>query len=226
MTAGIAHEINNPLQTLSLHNESLKRYLERDENLPLKIKTQLSVIDKTINKISVMISGLKDLSREATNDPIQTFYLKDVIEEVMNVSSERIRRLGITIEIQDTSHSLVRGHFIHASQVLINLLNNSIDALENIDQKWIRIEIKDDHDYLIMSVTDSGAGIPKDIASKIMLPFFTTKEPGRGTGLGLSISKSIIERNGGKFYYDIASPVTRFVIELPIEKSLPKNNPS
>lgn len=217
MSAGIAHEINNPLQTLSFLNESLKRYLAQEQNLPTKVQGQLETMDKTIFKISAMIRGLRELSRDVSNDPIQAFYFKDVIEDVINISGERLKFLGIKVDIQDFTNSKVKGHFIRASQVLINLLNNSIDALESLDEKWIKIELREHHHFIAMSVTDAGLGIPKHIVQKMMQPFFTTKGPGRGTGLGLSISKSIIEKSGGKFYYDPISANTRFVIELPVE---------
>jgi C4-dicarboxylate-specific signal transduction histidine kinase len=70
-------------------------------------------------------------------------------------------------------------------------------------------------DKTIITFTDSGPGIPKEVAQKIMHPFFTTKDPGKGTGLGLSISNSMIEKAGGRLYYDSNSANTKFVIELP-----------
>ena len=70
-------------------------------------------------------------------------------------------------------------------------------------------------DYIEISVTDSGQGIAKELEPKLMTPFFTTKAPGKGTGLGLSISRSLLQKWGGRLYYDKNSPCTRFVIEMP-----------
>lgn len=216
MSAGIAHEINNPLQILSLHNASLHRYLRKSENTPPKVFDQLIVIDKTITKISNMIIGLRSLSRNVSSDPLQVFTMAKVIEDVMNISSARLSNLGVEIIINDKSLNSVKGHSVQFSQVLINLMNNSIDAIAEETEKWIEIDAQDEHDTVKISFTDSGNGIPMSILNKIMQPFFTTKEPGKGTGLGLSISKSIIEKNGGKFYYDEHSRHTRFVIALPV----------
>ena len=101
----------------------------------------------------------------------------------------------------------------------MNLINNSIDALENLSKKWIRIEFKLIQNHILISVIDSGIGLPSEIKDKIMNPFFTTKEVGKGTGLGLFISWSLIESNGGKLYLDPQNKNTCFVIDLPIHNA-------
>src|SRR6185312_3312229 len=104
------------------------------------------------------------------------------------------------------------------SQVLLNLLNNGLDAIRTMTQPWIEIAVVKCEDLVEISVTDSGHGIPNHIANRMMEPFFTTKEVGSGTGLGLAISRGIIEDHHGKFYYDQESANTRFVVALPLEK--------
>ena len=100
-------------------------------------------------------------------------------------------------------------------QVLLNLLSNSYDAIVNTPGPWILIVVKSNGQTAEISVTDSGKGIAPEIVSKIMQPFYTTKEVGKGTGLGLSISLGIIKSHHGEFYYDQNSKNTRFVIQLP-----------
>ena len=105
------------------------------------------------------------------------------------------------------------------SQVLLNILNNSSDAIALSENPWIEISFDFAKPGLTyVSITDSGHGIPVNIADRMMDPFFSTKEVGRGTGLGLSISRGIIEDHGGRLWYDRESPNTRFVIELPVEE--------
>jgi C4-dicarboxylate-specific signal transduction histidine kinase len=94
------------------------------------------------------------------------------------------------------------------------LLNNSLDALESSEVKWIEINVKDSNDKICIIVSDSGKKIEEKIANKIMEPFFTTKEVGKGAGLGLSISQGIIETHGGHFYLDQSALHTSFVIEI------------
>ena len=96
------------------------------------------------------------------------------------------------------------------------MLSNSVDAIQNLDKKWIDIQISSTEKNLMIKITDSGAGISKEVVDKIMQPFFTTKDLDKGTGLGLSISKGIIEEMKGQLYYELSQGYTCFVIKLPI----------
>jgi C4-dicarboxylate-specific signal transduction histidine kinase len=139
----------------------------------------------------------------------------DVLNDVLTISSQKINNLGIKIQVENVNQKKIKGHTIYLSHVLVNLLNNSIDALQNSLQKQIWIKVLDADKNVVIKFIDSGSGIKKEDMDKIMRPFFTTKEPGKGTGLGLSISKSLIEKDGGHFYFDTKSTETTFVIELP-----------
>ncbi|MBK8204245.1 MAG: GHKL domain-containing protein [Bdellovibrionales bacterium] len=113
-------------------------------------------------------------------------------------------------------------------QVLLNLLNNSFDAVAALPETWVDLKVETIGDNLRMIVTDSGKGILPSIAEKIMDPFFTTKEVGKGTGLGLSISRGIVLSHGGSLIYDSTHPNTRFIIEIPLTQSpwTPRELPS
>jgi signal transduction histidine kinase len=89
-----------------------------------------------------------------------------------------------------------------------------------LEERWVRIDVQRKGTVARISVTDSGKGIPAEIASKIMNPFFTTKPVGKGTGLGLSISKSIAEDHGGSLTYDGTSANTCFVFEVPLANAI------
>lgn len=101
------------------------------------------------------------------------------------------------------------------SRVFLNLLNNAFDAVANLPEKWIKVDISDSDTCTEISVTDSGHGISKEVSDKMFNPFFTTKETGKGTGLGLSISVAIVQVHNGKMYLDSECPNTRFVVEIP-----------
>jgi signal transduction histidine kinase len=215
MSGGIAHEINNPLQILATRVTSLKKQLLLVHDVPNKAYEQINSIEKTIDRIAKIVKGLKSLSRNTTDDQQEIFHISESIEDVLIICNQRLIDLGISLEIKGETFIKTKGHIVQFSQVLLNLLNNSIDALETLIEKWIFIEITHSKETIILTVTDSGRGIEAVIAEKIMLPFFTTKEPGRGTGLGLSISHNIIEKSGGRLFYDKNSPNTKFVIEMP-----------
>ncbi len=211
MATGIAHEINNPLQALSLQLAVLKEMKENEET-----KTQMEKMEKTVERMGKLIRGLKHLSRNDAADPVENFTPQDIIDSVMNISSDRFDRKSVSVNFKGQSHQLLSGHLVQMSQVLINLLNNSIYAVKDLPEKWVEIEVRETKNSIQLLVTDSGSGIEARIAEKIMMPFFTTKGPQLGTGLGLSISQSIVQKHGGILYYDRSYPNTRFVIELPL----------
>ena len=105
------------------------------------------------------------------------------------------------------------------SQVLLNLLSNSYDAVLKIDKRWIKITWFIDKDWIKIIVQDSGQGPDPQYSEKILHPFFTTKNIGEGTGLGLSIAKGIMKQHGGDLFFDKDKPNTTFVITFP--KQLP-----
>ncbi len=215
MSGGVAHEINNPLQILSGHIDSLKRQMRGMESIPPKMLEQLSTMEKTVDRMAKLVKGLKNLSRHVADDPYSVFTIGEAIDDVLIVSSQRLKDNSIDLVFEGDKKLRIKGHLVQVSQVLINLLNNSIDALSDAKTKWIKIEIIQDSGRIFISITDSGNGIPDDIVKKMMNPFFTTKAPGRGTGLGLSISHSIIEKAGGRLIYDAQSANTKFIIDLP-----------
>jgi C4-dicarboxylate-specific signal transduction histidine kinase len=110
---------------------------------------------------------------------------------------------------------------VYCEQVLINLLNNSADAIEKIENKWITVKLFKESNQAVLEITDCGPGIPDAVLEKLMQPFFTTKPVGKGTGLGLSISRGIIQAHKGTFEYKKGCQNTTFVITIPLADSQP-----
>lgn len=107
------------------------------------------------------------------------------------------------------------GNFIQLSQIIVNLVNNSIHAISEQKEKWVHLTVKDlNHDECEIHVMDSGRGIPFEVQEKIFDSFFTTKKSGEGTGIGLSLSRRMIEEMGGSLSLNTKSPFTCFVIRL------------
>ena len=121
---------------------------------------------------------------------------------------------NIILKVSEIPQVTVLAREAQLAQVLLNLLNNSFDAVEEITNKWVSIDVIDKDKKFQIRVTDSGAGIPSEILDKVMYPFFTTKEVGKGTGLGLSISKGIVEEHKGRIFIDPSMQNTCFVIEF------------
>jgi C4-dicarboxylate-specific signal transduction histidine kinase len=216
MAASIAHELNNPLtviQGLAWMSSSL---LEGDQ-IPLpKISENMNKIISMTERSSKIIKGLRVFARDATDDPMGPIELNSIIEETLELCRGKIKSRGITIDWEPGLPAYSTGKSVQISQVLLNLLNNSADAIENEKEPWIKISYEHKDYFWIVSVTDSGKGIPPEVVNKMMSPFFTTKPVGKGTGLGLSISSSILKSHGGEFWYDKDCENTRFCFSLPI----------
>lgn len=214
MAGGIAHEINNPLTIISALATRTKKNL-LDKKIPIeKSADNLDKIVLTVDRIAKIIKGLRAFSRDSNGEAFKYKKVSEIIEMTLELCQERFRDHGIEIRQYINPEVEIHCREIQIVQVLVNLLNNSLDAVSDLPLKWIEISAGDLGGMVMIRVTDSGAGISQDVVDQIMLPFFTTKEVGKGTGLGLSISKGIIEAHEGKFYYELNEGHTSFVLEL------------
>lgn len=215
MAGGVAHEINNPLSIISGFMSALERRLKGDEfDVPKMIELVDKVQTQTF-RVSKIIKGLKDFSRNDDHQDMQMTPFRALADTVEILSAAKLKKSGVHIEVVSDQIEFLC-HPVQIEQVLVNLISNAIDAVQNYDERWIRLECRQVGNYAEVSVTDSGKGIPEDIAKKMMNPFFTTKEVGRGTGLGLSISKGLIEKHLGRLEIDSTSANTRFVFRIPM----------
>ncbi len=218
MAGSIAHEINNPLAIISGNAQLLDMVLANPTFLNSNTKALIhsKKIRGTVKRIEKIINGLRLISRNATEDSMQNVAVKNLIEDTVSLCHERFRLANIQIRVKIEYAGELYCRDTQISQVVLNLLNNSFDAISGETEPWVELGVSQKNDFIEISVADSGKGIPPEIQRKIMHPFFTTKEIGKGTGLGLSISKGIIDSHGGKFFVDQDSANTRFVIQIPI----------
>lgn len=216
MASGIAHEINSPLQSISIQTYKLK-----NTNTPVDkifLTNISSKIDKSVTGISKIIESLKNMSRNSSSDPYDKVKIKDIIENVTGITSERylIKGINLTVNYHDNcENNLLFCQQTQIGQILINLLNNAYDAVKNLNEKWITLDIHDSDNDTLFIVSDSGKGISQALSERIFDPMFTTKDIGKGTGLGLSISMEIARAHHGKLYIDSTSEHTKFVLTLP-----------
>lgn len=230
MSSGLAHEINNPLAVISARAQLLQAEIEK--GLLDKERTTKSV-DTILNmtsRISKIIKSLKLFARNSSQDSFESSSLTDIINETISLCEIRSARNEIQIGKSGLETNLmVECLPTQISQVILNAFNNSFDAIQNLEEKWIRIEVIDCDSHAQLEISDSGSGIPKSIQERVMQPFFTTKEAGNGTGLGLSLSKGIVESHGGLLYFDHNSKNTKLIISIPKIQSLKilsKSNPA
>ena len=217
MAGGMAHEINNPLTIIQGKVKILSLMMEDNQMDKPFMQEEIQKIKFTADRIGKIVRGLRTFSRASDNDPFERTQLNVIFKETLDLCSEKFKFYGVNLEISPIPPVQISCRPSQISQVLLNLFNNANDAVELLSEKWIRVDFKQTDQMMSISITDSGPGIPMEVADKIMEPFFTTKEVGKGTGLGLSITKGIIEAHKGKFWYNKNSPHTQFIIELPIE---------
>lgn len=221
MAGGIAHEINNPLAIIDGYSRRLKRLFEAEVGTSQDAEKIAQRLVSTSGRIKRIVSGLMNLSQEDISESFETSTVESIIDETIDICKGKFAKGGVSLTTDYIVDRLVLScKPTEISQVLLNLLNNSFDAIQNNNDKWVRIEVNGVGKFVEISVTDSGHGIPKETASRLFEPFFTTKEPGSGTGLGLSLSLGIIQKHHGRLLLDTASPNTKFVIRLPLRPRL------
>jgi C4-dicarboxylate-specific signal transduction histidine kinase len=211
VSAGIAHEINNPLAIIQGKAELLMKTIPADSIQ----RNHVEKIILMVRRISTIVKGLRTFARDGSKDPMRPFQLQPFLNDLKDLCHARIVNSNIQLSVECAPDLLGYGREVQVSQVLINLLNNSMDAIQDLPEKWIRLEVFNRDRTLVFALTDSGHGIPSEIREKIMEPFFTTKPIGQGTGMGLSISIGICRDHGGDLQYISESSHTRFEVILP-----------
>jgi PAS domain S-box-containing protein len=219
MAGGIAHEINNPLSIIHAMASDLNEMVDESGSVPPKVVARKSgIIRETAERIAKIVKSLRQISREGAADPPHPTRLAKILDETLEICRAKFEANGVALLLPQTIPQLtVPCREVQIEQALLNLLQNAFDAaVEKEGDRWVKIEVTTHDDSVAISVIDSGPGIPPELRSRIMEPFFTTKEVGKGTGLGLSLSKTIAEEHGGKLEYGEDHGHTRFSLVLPL----------
>ena len=195
LTAGIAHELNNPLNNISLTVETL---LEDYEETPNEQKKKLlRDIFTQVRRANVTVRNLLNFTRHE-QPKFTNMTVAQIIDATMKLAANELKLAGVKIRI-DIEPNLpeVSGNLHNLQQVFLNLFLNAIQAMPAGGELTITAALEDG--IIRVAVRDTGVGIPEDALGKIFDPFFTTKTEGEGTGLGLSVSYSIVEKHRGRF---------------------------
>ena len=223
ITSGIAHELNNPLNNISITTEALMedfRTLRDDQKWKL-----LQDIYFETERASEIVKSLLDFTREDRLDtaPVD---LAEVIQRTFRLIQNEMAINNVAFEcVLPSSLPRVKGAANQLRQVFLNLFINAIQAMPEGGTLALKAHVHDE-DRLCVEVSDTGTGIPDENLPHIFDPFFTTKEPGKGTGLGLSVTSSIIHKHGGDIEVTSqAGKGTTFRVCLPLAKdeALPGN---
>ncbi len=216
MGGGIAHEINNPLTIIQGYAAQLISLVQRQQLNEEKVTHAAEKIIETSERISKTIYKLRSFARDGEGEPFREHPVSAVVESALDFCRARFRNHNIKLTAAAIPPELmITCRPVQMIQTVFNLLNNSFDAVLPLKEKWVHVEVKDVGSEVEIHVTDSGKGIPADVAAKIFDPYFTTKDIGQASGLGLSISNSLVSAHGGKIYLAPKSENTCFVISVP-----------
>ncbi len=218
LSAGVAHEIRNPLAAVNLNLQILKRQLQQDAPEYAYVCTALQGVERITRIVEVTLN----FSRPAVPD-IQGLNLNALLPSTLELVASVLKRKEISVELKlDDSLPAVAADAKQMQQVFINLITNAADAIKTKGQITISSYREDaarrfEGSYVVVAVSDTGSGIPPEDLSKIFNPFFTRKA--EGTGLGLPITQRILHQHNG--IIDVESSVgkgTTFYVKLPIPK--------
>jgi PAS domain S-box-containing protein len=200
LTAGISHEINNPLNYLMGAYVNLADYFKSTGNQEETITFLLDGMKEGIDRVAAIVKGLNQLSRDSQAYD-EDCNINEIIDNCILVLQNKIKdRIVITQEYQNGSN-LIIGNIGKLHQVFLNILNNACQAIKN--EGKITIVVGRSEAQTEITIADNGLGMASEELSKIVEPFYTTREPGDGIGLGLSICYNIIQEHNGKL--EIAS---------------------
>ena len=203
MSAGVAHELNQPLNAIRIGSDLLKKMVERGETLEPDLTGKVSrEIGAQVLRAASIINHLREFGRKSEPDEVEKVNINKPITEVFTVLGQQLKLKQIKVNLDlDENLPAVYGVSNRLEQVFINLVMNARDAIEEMLEKGskkereglLSIRTYEEKGMVVAVVRDNGIGMPERIKEKIFEPFFTTKEVGRGTGLGLSISYGIVK---------------------------------
>ncbi|MBB4242201.1 sensor histidine kinase [Rhizobium tropici] len=210
VAAGVAHEINQPVATIRAYAENANVFLDRRQTEP--VKENLSAIAALTERIGTITEELKAFARKGRTAP-EPVDLGSVIEGAVVLLRSRFagRLDALKIELPPTGLGVV-GTRIRLEQVLINLFQNALEALEGRDEAKVEVSVRETSEEVEIVVSDNGPGIPAAILDSLFTPFNTSKE--KGLGLGLVISKDIVVDYGGRIDVESNGNGTRFTVHL------------
>jgi signal transduction histidine kinase len=219
LAAGVAHEINNPLQAMGMAGESLQSRMvelladapEADQSI---VHSYLSLIQSEADRCQQITRKLLDFARGQQVTRMR-FDLTQIIREVLSMVQHMSKFQNRKIEFPQERPCYVEVNGPEIKQVVLNLVAN---ALESMDEKGsLRISLSEEMDQVVLVFEDNGCGMSRDIIENLFEPFFTQRRDGKGTGLGMSISQRIIGDHGGTIEAKSDGPGkgSTFLVHLP-----------
>ncbi|MBU0463220.1 MAG: GHKL domain-containing protein [Proteobacteria bacterium] len=191
LSAGVAHEINSPLTNASLNMQMLRSQFNTTLN-DEKIQKKLDAIDRNIDRASMIAKDLLQFS-QTQETKLYPMDVNQVLDSALSQLKDKLNNIEVLLEQEELPE--IELNAARLEQVFLNVMNNSIEAMENKGK--LIIKTKQVENEILIIISDNGTGISRGNLLKVFDPFFTTKDANKGTGLGLSICHGIIEQHGG-----------------------------
>ena len=217
LSAGVAHEINNPLAIAHGAVVSLQKQIQKPgEEIP-----QIKTLQTAITRMTKIVRGLRRFSRSQDRMERRPYYLNEIVQNSLIFVETKKRTLGAEILISSNDEPvLVEVNGPEIEQIIINLVQNALDACEGLSTPKVFIEYgAGSEEMAFIRVQDPGDGVPETLQTQIFNPFFTTKPVGKGTGLGLSISKGLAIDHGGDLRVAAERSNSCFELTLPLKQT-------
>jgi two-component system NtrC family sensor kinase len=228
LAAGIAHEINNPVAIMVQEAGWIDDLLHDEDPTSSE---NLAEIERAVGQIRTQGDRCKEITYKLlsfarkTDPTVREVVLNDIVDEVIGLTSQKTRYANVHIATElEPDLPSIQASPTEVQQVLLNLVNNAIDAIEQ-PGGLVTVVTRTDGEAVILEVRDTGKGIPEANLGRIFDPFFTTKPVGQGTGLGLSICYGIVEKAGGSM--TVESEIekgTTFTASFPREAPVPTHS--
>ncbi len=225
MSAGVAHELNQPLSVIKTSASFLSKKIDRNEAVSPNILKELAdEMDSQVDRASLIINHLRQFGRKTDIRKVNV-QLNDCISGTFTVLGRQLEVHGINVELAlDEKLPPIRGDRNRLEQVFLNLIMNARDAMDERAElagpdveKVLKISSKTENDEVVVTISDTGPGMSEEVKEKIFEPFYTTKPVGKGTGLGLSISFGIVRDYDGSIEVESKEGRgTTFTIRFPV----------
>ncbi len=212
--ATLAHELNTPLQVITMAAEVLERHCGDDPAQPAEVHDSIRSLLVMAGRAGAITRALRVLARDARADAEEPVPVSDLLGQVHALSASRFASRGVRLTIDDyTAGACIAGRPSELLRALLTLTDNAFDAAG--EDGWARVEAERHGDRIVLRCVDSGTGVPAALIPRIGTPHFSTKAPGTGAGLGLSSAKALVEHGRGELAYVADAEHTTFELRLP-----------
>jgi signal transduction histidine kinase len=216
LASGLLHEINNPLNYITMAVALAKRGVAQGDD---KMAKRIADIEDGIKRIAEVISSLRDFAYPETAAYQRPFSLSQAVSTALRFTAFDLK--DVKLETPDAHADVqVLGSRVHVTQILVNLLTNAARAVNPVrDQREARVKLSTEarEGRIFVKVWDNGVGMKPDVMERIFEPFYTTRDVGQGTGLGLSVCHTLVRNHGGQIQvHSQPGEWSEFAFDLPV----------